>query len=286
MNLSLPAIRPYASAWPIWIGLMILYLPTFWGLAHGIWTSDEQAHGPIVLVVSLFLLWQQRELLMAASDGKTNPVAGWSLLIFGLLLYALGRSQGILMFEIGSQIPVLFGVLLITHGSKVTRALAFPIGFLIFMVPLPGFLVDSLTGSLKAQVSVLAENILYFIGYPIARSGVTLSIGPYQLLVADACSGLHSIFSLSAMGLLYVYLIRQKWLHNVLLLLTVIPIAFMANVVRVMFLVLVTYYFGDEAGQGFAHQFAGIALFLVAILLLFVVDGVLGWALRKIRYGR
>jgi exosortase len=103
--------------------------------------------------------------------------------------------------------------------------------------------------------------------------GVMLSIGQYKLLVADACSGLNSMFSLSALGLLYLYLMKYRsWLHNGLLLLAVLPIAFAANVIRVMALVLITYYFGDEAGQGFAHAAAGMVLFVAALMLLMLFD--------------
>ena len=119
--------------------------------------------------------------------------------------------------------------------------------------------------------------MLYAVGYPIARSGVTLTIGQYQLLVADACSGLHSMFSLSAMGLLYFYLIRHSSIaRNLILIAAILPMAFAANIVRVMALVLITYHFGNDAAQGFIHSFAGILLFIVALLGLMALDSLLG----------
>ena len=154
----------------------------------------------------------------------------------------------------------------------------FALFFLVFMIPLPGFVVDAATGPLKQYISIIAEQVLYAAGYPIARSGVTLTVGPYQLLVADACSGLHSMFSLSAMGLLYLYLMqRTSVARNLIIMAAILPIAFVANVVRVMVLVLVTYHLGDEAGQGFLHGFAGIMLFIIGLLFLFVLDWVLGF---------
>ncbi len=139
-----------------------------------------------------------------------------------------------------------------------------------------------MTNPLKQQVSMLTENILYALGYPIARNGVVLSIGPYQVLVADACSGLYSMFSLSALGLLYLYLLQYRSkLKNALLVISILPIAFCANLLRVLILVLVTYHLGDEAGQGFTHIFAGIILFVVALVLLFVLDGLLGLVLKE-----
>jgi len=144
------------------------------------------------------------------------------------------------------------------------------------MVPLPSTLVDALTGPLKQWISDLVENILYAFGYPIARSGVILSIGQYQLLVADACSGLHSMFSLSALGTLFMYMMaRKSTLHNAVMLASILPIAFAANVIRVIVLVLVTYYLGDEAGQGFLHGAAGMVLMIAALVCFFALDGLL-----------
>ena len=276
---ALPIIKTW---WPIILGLLVLYVPTYWTLANGLWNEEEYAHGPIVLVVSLFLIWQKREVFMESATGirpgGLEVALGWTLLVVGLLAYALGRSQSIVIFEVGSQIPVILGALLITLGARSARALWFALFFLLFIIPLPGFIVDAATGPLKQNISVIAEQVLYAAGYPIARSGVTLTIGQYQLLVADACSGLHSMFSLSAMGLLYLYLMQHtSTARNLIIMATILPIAFVANIVRVMVLVLVTYHMGDEAGQGFLHGFAGIMLFVIGLLFLFVLDWVLGF---------
>jgi exosortase B len=264
--------------WPVLLGYLTLYLPTYADLAKDAWNTEAQAHGPIVLFVSMFLIWRQRGVFLSSLDtAKAHPASGWLVLIFGLLLYTLGRSQSLVLFEVGSQIPVLLGAFLIIAGLPLVRALWFPLFFLLFMVPLPGFFVDAVTGPLKQHVSVLAEQVLYLAGYPIARNGVILSIGQYQLLVADACSGLHSMFSLSAMGLLYLYLMeRTSAIRNIVLIASILPIAFVSNVIRVMILVLVTYYYGDAAGRGFVHGFAGILLFVVGLLFLFALDAFLG----------
>jgi exosortase len=143
-------------------------------------------------------------------------------------------------------------------------------------VPLPETLVAAVTTPLKSAVSQIAEQLLYVLGYPVARSGVTLFVGQYQLLVADACAGLNSMFTLEALGLLYMNLMQHTNVaRNVTLAILIVPISFVANVVRVMILVLVTYYAGDEAGQGFVHGFAGMVLFMVALTLMFAVDRVL-----------
>ena len=263
------------TGWPILLGLAVLYVPTFYDLSMGLWNTEEQAHGPFILLVTFYLFWQKRALFLVASE-NSNSALGSLILLFGLLFYAIGRSQDILLFEIGSIIWVLTGILLITRGTGMIKKILFPLLFIVFMIPLPGFLMDALTGPLKQAISLIAENMLYWAGYPIARVGVALHIGQYQLMVADACSGLHSLFSLLAVGLLYQYLIAYKsWKHRILLLLTIIPVAFFANVVRVMLLVLITYHLGDEAGQGFLHGAAGIAMFTVAMLLFFILDSLL-----------
>ena len=116
----------------------------------------------------------------------------------------------------------------------------------------------------------------------MGRSGVILTVGPYQLLVADACAGLNSLFTLEALGMLYLNLMNYtSALRTVMLAILIVPISFASNVVRVIILVLVTYHFGDEAGQGFVHGFAGMVLFMVALVLILFTDSVLGLLLFK-----
>ena len=280
-----PQLSPWMPWVPVAIGLAAICLPMFYHLSQTAWNTEENGHGPIILAVFAWLVWQQRNVLIDDTlTPKTNPIAGWSALVFGLLVYIVGRSQAINTLEVGALLPILIGVLLIMRGWGAVKALWFPLLFLCFMVPLPGILVDMITGSLKQQVSAVAENVLYMAGYPIARTGVVLNIGQYQLLVADACSGLNSMFSLTALGLLYLYIMRYRnWLHIGLILLAILPIAFLANVIRVMALVLITYYFGDEAGQGFAHGATGMVLFIVALLMLLAYDSLLRLTLFRNR---
>jgi len=268
------------AGWWSWgailLGLGALYVPTYLDLARTSWRTDEQGHGPLILAVSLFLMWRSRRALTAPAE-HPQSASGGIVLAVGLLSYLLGRSQDIPILEVGSQIPVMMGVLLIASGWRALHDAWFPVLFLLFMVPLPGILVDSLTLPLKHSVSVVAEQLLYGAGYPVARNGVVLTVGPYELLVADACSGLHSLFSLSALGLLYLHLVRHtSWIRNAVLALGILPIGFTANLLRVLVLVLITYHLGDAAGQGFLHAFAGVVLFVAALLMLVAVDQGLG----------
>ena len=269
------------SEWLLIIaGLLILYVPTFYELATTLWTQDEFAHGPIILAAIVWLIWDKRQVLLAAPT-STAPGPGLAVLIFGLLLYVVGRSQEITLFEVGALAPVLAGVLLSMRGWPALRAFWFVLLFIGYLVPLPGFFVDAMTLPLKQYVSSIATQILYTAGYPVAHSGVVLSIGQYQLLVADACSGLNSMFSLSSLGLLYLYLMRHKsWLHNGAMVASLLPIAFCANIVRVIILALITYHFGDAAGQGFLHGFSGMVLFVIALIAILVLDTTLARILR------
>src|SRR5574343_566842 len=154
-------VRPAIAEWfPVFIGLIALYVPTWIDLSRTIWTSEAQAHGPIILGVALWFFWKQRLVIhdMAAAPSK----AGWPLFILGLLLYVIGRSQDILVFEVGSQIVVIASLLLITRGWAALSAAWFPLFFLLFMIPLPGPVVDSLTLPMKMAVSYVAENVLYW----------------------------------------------------------------------------------------------------------------------------
>lgn len=258
------------------LGFALLYGPAYVELSKTVWATDEQGHGPIILAVAAWLLYQQRHAL-ADLPAKPVPALGWPLLVFALLLYALGRSQDIIMFAVGSQIILLVALLLLFHSTAGLKLVWFPLFFLLFMVPLPEALVAAVTAPLKSAVSAVASSLLYWVGYPVGRSGVIMTVGPYQLLVADACAGLNSMFTLEALGMLYMKLMGYTSVgRNVALAILLIPTAFFANIVRVMILVLVTYHFGDEAGQGFVHGFAGMVLFMVALMLMLVLDKVLG----------
>jgi len=251
-----------------------MYIPTFIDLFRGIWSSDEQMHGPIVFTISLWLLYRKwPDMLTARSAEQKKTSFGWLILVIGLLLYIVGRSQSIALFEVGSIIWLLLGLGLLLFGTHFIKSAWFPLFFMLFMIPLPSLVVETITMPMKIAVSYAAEQILYAVGYPIARTGVVLQVGQYKLLVATACAGLHTLFTLEALGLLYLNLIRHESLiRNVTLAILIIPISLTANVIRVMTLVLITYHFGDEAGQGFLHGFSGMVLFLSALLLIIATD--------------
>jgi exosortase B len=271
-----------AMMWlPICLGLAVLYVPTLVSLFRGIWATEAQGHGPIVLGIACWLIYRKWHGMLTASQRKLPSRYGSPVFGVGLLAYILGRSQEIIIFEVGSSVWILAGLVLLLYGRAALKAQWFPLFFMLFMIPLPGFIVDTVTMPMKMAVSHVADNVLFWAGYPIGRNGVILEIGQYKLLVADACAGLQTLFTLEAMGLLYLNLVRRESLfRNVSLAILIVPISFVANVIRVIVLTLITYHFGDEAGQGFLHGFAGIVLFLTALLLIIGVDSVLQTADR------
>ncbi|NGZ88035.1 exosortase B [Duganella aceris] len=258
-------------------GLLVLYLPSFIDLFKGPWSTDKNAHGPIVFAVTLWFLWfRAGSVSTAGLTPKPAPWLGYPLLALGLLMFIVGRSQSVLILEVGSLMPVLLALTFIFFGGRIARHLWFAFFFMCFMVPLPGSLVDAATQPLKLAVSVSAEELLYIFGYPVSRAGVIINIGPYQLLVADACSGLNSLFTLEALGLLYLNVMRhESAFRNIVLALLIVPISFASNVTRVIVLSLITFHMGDAAGQGFLHGFSGMVLFLCGLMLIIGMDTLL-----------
>ncbi len=275
MNRTLAARMPIGAGaeWlPVFAGLLLLYIPTLVDLVEMIWVRDDEFHGAVILAVIVWLIWDRRHVLLGA-PADTAPAAGLSVLAAGLALYFVGRTLGILVFQIGALMPILAGVLLAMRGVAAVRAYWFMLLFIIYLVPLPAYVQDAMTLPLKEEVSALAAKVMYAAGYPIAHEGVVITVGQYQLLVADACAGLNSMFSLSAVGLVYLYLVRRpSWWHNALIVLSLLPIAFVANLVRVIALVLVTYHLGDAAGQGFVHGLSGVVLFGIALASVILLD--------------
>lgn len=266
---------------PVLAGLLLLLVPTFYKLAAALRQGDD-TQWPLILAIIIWLVWRERHAFLDPSP--SSPTTGITILVFGLLLYVVGRSQEIPIAEVGAFAPILAGTLLAMSGPAVLRRLWFPLLFLVFLVPLPASLVDALTGPLKQMVSAATEHVLYAAGYPVGRSGVVLEIGQYRLLVADACSGLNSMISLSALGLLYLHLVRRRsWLHNAIVTVSILPIAFSANVVRVVALALITYNYGDAAGQGFLHVGAGLVLVMSALMIILAFDAGLTWVVRSKR---
>jgi exosortase B len=280
LDTSLSAPRHTAWHWPValplMLGLAALYGPTYWDFLFGFWASESQGHELLVVAVSAWLFYRRFGQLSALPSAG-RPLSAALVLALGLAAYAVGRYLSQLhvnsRIELSSQFLVLLALLLAYRGWRGLRVVWFPLVFLLFAMPLPGSLAAAITLPMKQAVSASAVALLGLLDYPVGRSGVVITVGQYQLLVAEACAGLQTLFTLEAVGLLYVNLMnyRSAW-RSALMSVLAVPAAFAANVVRVAILVLVTYHFGDAAGQGFMHGFAGIVLFAVALALLMGVN--------------
>ncbi len=267
-----------SGLWLMFAGLAVMFLPTLWGLVvvSGLWVDDEHSHGPIILSISLWLLWKRWREVPDLSSFKPAPALAWGCFMAAAILYIPGRALDIIYFETGAFIWALAGIVLMTGGTGLLNKLKFPLIFMLFMVPLPNTLVGPLSSVMKLAVSAVTVNILAWFDLPVARNGVVIYLGQYQLLVADACAGMRTLFMLEALGILYLNLVHYpSKLRNIVLPILIVPISFTANVVRVIVLSLITYYWGNAAGQGFLHGFAGMVLFLAGLLLMFGADSLL-----------
>lgn len=276
--LNAPAIASHQAAWlgslPVLAWLALFGLAVM-DLARRQWVLDENAYQPWLLGLALLLV-SLRVYQFDRSQARASTGAALLCWAIGAPLYAVGHSQQIELLTLLACIILLVAVVLGVSGRQALVRLRFPIGFMLFALPFPSWVIDRLTSPLKVWISQGAEVLLYALGYPVARSGVVLSLGPYRLLVADACTGLHSLIFLGALGLLYMYLTgpRQRW-HHALLVSMLVPVALLANGVRVVVLLLVTYYWGDAVGQAFWHDVAGLVLYVSAFGLLVLSDGLL-----------
>jgi len=281
-----PAIAPTpASArWRgavVIAGLALLFVPTYVDVYRVFWRLERGAQAPIILAIILWLVWRQRAALQEVLDAPAVP--GTALLLAGLLLYIPARSQSIYLVEVLAQIPILLGVVWLFLGKAGLRRLWFPIALIVFLAPIPGSLMDQILLPLKGWVSATVDTTLHLFGFPIARDGVVLTIGAYSLLIADACSGLNSMVALSGIGLLYVHLAGHGGrAHNFALLLSILPIAFLANIIRVILLVLITYYGGEGSGRSF-HDHAGLLEVALAFGGFFAFDHLLMLIARALR---
>ncbi len=253
-------------------GAIALFIPTVASLGAGPWSTEAGVHGPLVLATGIWLIVRRgAEIRAAAKPGALGPAV--AAVVVAIVGYAFGRAFDFISIEVASMLLAFGAVAYSFVGGAVMRMMWFPIIYLMFMIPIPGSILDQATQPLKAFVSEAVTDVLGDFGYPVARVGVTIYVAQYQLLVEDACAGLNSLISLTAIGLFYVYVMRNSnWRYSVLLLALVVPIAILANCVRVAALVLLTYYFGDAVAQGFLHKFAGMVTFTSALLLIFLID--------------
>jgi exosortase len=231
-------------------------------------------------------MWRRWDALRA----EAQPGPFWLTLagvLISLPLYVFGRAYDFISLEALGLYGFCLSLMHNRFGLRAMMANWFPLFYLGLLLPAPGWMIDQLTAPLKLLVTTLATAIVEPSGIPILQQGVTMTVGPYQLLVEDACSGMNSLIGLIAITLFYIYLLRNaSWRYAAFLVCLVVPIAIAANVVRIIFLILLTYFMGDAVGQGFLHMTAGLFLFALSLLLMFTIDNLASRALAAIRRRR
>jgi len=261
-----------AANFVLLLGCAILVLPIMYEVATKTWSTEQGGHGPLVLITGIWAVW--RELKGKKIAHKPGRLAvGVPCLALTLAIFIAARITGILEIEAFAMYGALISGAYLVFGGSLLRAIWFPLVYLAFTLPPPDTVVAAVTQPIKIAISTWAVTVLRLLDYPIASSGVIIQIGQYQLLVAAACAGLNSIVTLTALCLFYVYLRhRSDPVAFIVIALAAIPVAVVANFMRVLALVLITYHFGDAAAQGFVHDFAGLLMFSIALLTIFGVD--------------
>jgi exosortase D (VPLPA-CTERM-specific) len=241
------------------------------------WVDNENyGHGLFVPFISLFLVWAKRERLQVL-----EPHGSWwglSLVLVGLALYALGELGTLITLIQLSFWCVLVGLLWAALGGKILRELSFPLLYLLTVVPLPNFLFQGLSSQLQLVSSALGVGCLQVIGVTAFREGNVIDLGPIQLQVVEACSGLRYLFPLMSLSLLCAYMFQASMWKRVVVFLSSMPIAILLNGLRIGVIGVLVEVFGSGAAEGFLHLFEGWVIFVISLAILVLVI----WGLSRI----
>ena len=280
MTSASQAESPLNGIWTVGVSLLIagfvvfLYHEVLWGLGSDWNNNPDYSHGFLVPFLSAYFIWERWN---ALSDETPSPsIWGIGLLSLGLFSLVVGLIGAELYVQRASLIVVLSGLVLLILGWKYLWLLSFPIGFLIFMIPLPAIVVNTIAFPLQLFAAQTATFCLFSLGIPVLREGNLIMLASTTLEVAEACSGLRSLLSLLALGTVYGYFSQDVMWKRWMLVLLSVPIAIIANAFRVSGTGILAHYFGVEAAEGFYHTFEGWLVFVVAFLLLFVCGVILG----------
>jgi exosortase len=265
-----------------WFGVLLIgaYFPILNRLVAQWSTDDDVSHGFFVPLVAGYIAWSRRERLLSI---EWKP-AWWGIgvLVWAALQAYLGMLGAELFLQRTAFLISLLGMLLILGGTSLVRELAFPLLLLPFMIPLPSVIYNQITFPLQLFASTVAEKSLEILNVPVLRDGNILELPSQKLSVAEACSGIRSLLSLSFLSLVYAYFFDRKvWMRWVLLLAT-IPIAIIANSARVT-LTGVFSEIDPSLAEGFFHEAEGWVIFVVALVILIVAHQLLNWVYRRLR---
>ena len=243
-----------------------LYSSVLAGLVYD-WDNDPNySHGFLVPFLSAYFLWERWTPM--AKIAPTPNLLGIPLLLFGVLMLVIGTIGAELFTQRISLIVVISGLILIILGKNFLYHLSLPIAFLIFMIPLPAIVINTIAFPLQIFAAQTAAFCLFNLGIPVLREGNLITLATSTLEVAEACSGLRSLMALLALGSVYGYFSQRVMWKQWALVLISIPIAILANAFRVTGTGVLANYWGPEAAEGFYHTFEGWIVFVVAFVLL------------------
>ncbi|MBI3391796.1 MAG: exosortase/archaeosortase family protein [Nitrospirae bacterium] len=263
----------------LFLALGVLYFSLLREMA-GDWAIDPNySHGYLIPFIAAYFLWQRREKLLEIEPEPAS--AGLLVMGAGLGMFFLGDLAAEYFTMRFSFLVVLAGIVLVLAGWAVLRLVVFPLGYLIFMIPLPYTLYDSIAFPLKLFAAKAATAVLQIIWIPIHREGNILILENQTLEVADACSGIRSLVSLLALGVAMAAMFQRTTPRRIALVAAAVPIALFVNVLRIVVTGLLTHYVGPEAALGFFHEFEGMVVFAVALVMLFGTNLVLDRMGRK-----
>lgn len=259
--------------------LIVAYFPILKHLVEQ-WADDpDVGHGFFVPLVAGYIAWQRREQLLAL---EWKP-AWWGigLMLWGAVQAYIGMLGAELFLQRTAFLISLVGLLLVMGGKALVKELAFPLLLLPFMIPIPTVVYNRITFPLQLFASRVAEVSLGSIfNIPVLREGNVLELASQKLSVAEACSGIRSLLSLSFLSLVYAYFFDPKVWMRWALLLGVIPIAIIANAGRVTITGVLSEY-NTELAQGFFHELEGFIIFAIAFAMLYVLHLLINWIYRS-----
>lgn len=245
-----------------------------------IWTTnDNYSHGPLVPLVSLALVASRRERLRALP--RTGDWRGLALVALACALQVLGARADVFTLQGWSFVVMLFGLALALLGGPLTRSLAFPIGYLVFMLTFPPFVMNRLSFALKEVAVQLAAHASEALGVTLQRSGMTIWLAGGALEIENPCSGLRSLLAMLSIGVLLASLLPSGWWRRALLVLLAVPVAMAGNALRITLLVLMAHYVGIKQALGTFHDVSGYLTYGLSLAGLLAA-----WALLQPRRPR
>jgi exosortase len=256
--------------------LAAIYRGVIPAMVHEWYDDANYSHGFIVPLIAGYFLYQRRDELYEVTVQPWWP--GLALIFLGLLQLVVGWL-GTEFFTMRSSLVVtLAGMTLFFFGKRLFGLMLLPLGYLMFMVPLPYLVYDSIAFPLKLFVTRVSIYFLKLVGVVVLREGNIIMLPLTTLEVADACSGIRSLISLLALAVAYAYFLKVSPPKRAIVIAAAIPIAVSANMFRVIGTGLLAQYWGAKAAEGFFHEFAGMAVFVVAIVLLVALGSLLSGA--------